>query len=825
MTDITDATVIALNQHITLNGDASTLELLDTQLQDRQANHQILLQELNQTTDRTRTTIATTLQRTQQAVDKLKNLQVQQAHDETSLQEFCTQHSPEQKDTHKQAEIVSNLVDLETKLTKLDNTRQYVKVLIIVDELSSRAKSLVKDDPQAALKPYSQLAKLTKITKSSSPPGYNTELTNYMTKRQITLWEELKDILSNKFEDTLKALQWPVPLKPPYNIQTKEHVKHFERAFSDLLLLQLPLTGLDESEEVAEEDSYHALVPIQIMLSALSLRFRFHFEGSRPTNRLDKPEWYLNHTIQTISQHLPFIIGVVQPIIDKFNSSSLRNSAKTDFITGILKDLERKLQKSIPQIVQQPALLSHTIHETLAFDQTLRDRFAYTAPRGSGFNLGLAQVIVGNPEWFDAWLKMEKEFAVARFNEIVHDRSAWDFTGDDDDNRGAEYMQDDEEDDYQEDKNAVLATKSASRILSLVEGITESYRLLPLFEQRLRFLMEIQIDLLESYHRRIASAVDSFEALSLIRSVPVPGALPDAVTGVMTSTEKSGTTGGLQRLCRWWASAITVHDRILEWGEDDFFLEMWSDLNHKAAKAQALSELNTPMSALPDLDNYEDGTIFTEVADELYDTLCTKIQKTVVKMVAKDWSVGARPYSKSRNWSMALSDAPPSEISAELYRPVGDLKRNLNYLASALPPPVFHPLLRNILFDLDDWFWKNIVVAHQFSRQGGYQLQLDVSIGIWQTVKVWVKKPENFTKRLKEALILLTLPSSTTANTSQSSVSDPRLTCTFLINAISNGDQEEDVADICNALSMERLDVAQIREVLRRRSDVAAGWF
>lgn len=81
--------------------------------------------------------------------------------------------------------------------------------------------------------------------------------------------------------------------------------------------------------------------------------------------------------------------------------------------------------------------------------------------------------------------------------------------------------------------------------------------------------MEIQVDLLETYHRRIASAVDSFEALSLIRSVPVPGALPDAVAGVMTSGERSGTTGGLQRLCRWWTSAITVRDRILEWGEDD----------------------------------------------------------------------------------------------------------------------------------------------------------------------------------------------------------------------------------------------------------------
>ncbi|KAH8548325.1 TIP-1 family-domain-containing protein, partial [Umbelopsis sp. PMI_123] len=780
---------------------------------------------LYQTTDRTRTTIAATLQRTQQAVDKLKDLQAKQIRDETSLQEFCAQHSTEQKDTYKQAELVSKLVDLETKLTKLDNTRQYVKVLIIVDELSSRAKSLVKEDPQAALKPYGQLAKLTKVTKASSLSGCNTELIEYMTIRQTTLWEELKDILSKKFNDTLKALQWPVPLKPPYNIQTKEHVKLFEQAFSDLLLLQLPLTGLDESGGTVEEDSYQALVPIQLMLDALSLRFRFHFEGSRPTNRLDKPEWYMNHTIQTISQHLPFIIGVVQPVIDKYNSPSLRNSAKTDFITGILNDLKRKLQKSIPQILQQPALLSHTIHESLSFDQTLRERFAYNAPKGSEFNLGLAQVIVGNTKWFDAWLQMEKEFAVDRFNEIVHDRNAWDFTSDGDDKEGPEYTHDDEDDDYEDDKDTVLATKSASRILSLVEGITESYRLLPLFEQRLRFLMEIQIDLLESYHRRIASAVDSFEALSLIRSVPVPGALPDAVTGVMTSTEKSGTTGGLQRLCRWWASAITVRDRILEWGEDDFFLEMWSDLNHKAAKAQALTELNTSLNALPDPDSYEDGTVFTEVADELYDTLCAKIQKTVVKMVSKDWSVGARSYSKSRNWTLAMSDASSSEISAELYRPVADLKRNLNYLASALPTTLFHSVLRNILIEIDDWFWKNIVTAHQFSRQGGYQLQLDVSIGVWQTARAWVKKPENSTRRLKEALILLTLPSITTANTGQTSASDPRLTCTFLINAISNGDQDDDVRDIVYALAIERLDVAQIREVLRRRSDVAAGWF
>lgn len=46
MTDITDATVAVLNHHIPLNGDAQALESLYTQLQERQANHHGLIQEV-----------------------------------------------------------------------------------------------------------------------------------------------------------------------------------------------------------------------------------------------------------------------------------------------------------------------------------------------------------------------------------------------------------------------------------------------------------------------------------------------------------------------------------------------------------------------------------------------------------------------------------------------------------------------------------------------------------------------------------------------------------------------------------------------------------
>jgi hypothetical protein len=55
-----------------------------------------------------------------------------------------------------------------------------------------------------------------------------------------------------------------------------------------MCVLFTSLAGSEEPSEVQQPISYQALLPIEIMLSALSLRFRFHFEGSRPTNRLDK---------------------------------------------------------------------------------------------------------------------------------------------------------------------------------------------------------------------------------------------------------------------------------------------------------------------------------------------------------------------------------------------------------------------------------------------------------------------------------------------------------------------------------------------------------
>lgn len=139
--------------------------------------------------------------------------------------------------------------------------------------------------------------------------------------------------------------------------------------------------------------------------------------------------------------------------------------------------------------------------------------------------------------------------AQTRYDEIMLDRQAFD-------------MED-------KDESSFDRTKSSTRLIHLLESITEAYQLVPNLSQRFMFFAEIQLDLLGQYHKRLALAVDSFEALSLIRSVPVPGALPDAVTGVMTASETGGTSSALYRLYRWWTSGRSIYDVLQDWNEDE----------------------------------------------------------------------------------------------------------------------------------------------------------------------------------------------------------------------------------------------------------------
>jgi hypothetical protein len=113
--------------------------------------------------------------------------------------------------------------------------------------------------------------------------------------------QSLHSILS----DTAEKIGWPMPVN--YPAASAEDKRAFENAFSNLLKLQtmlvpfhdfflrlsIPILVRGEKirlPRVAARSEKEGLYPLQALVHPISLRFKYHFDGSRQTNRLDKVE-------------------------------------------------------------------------------------------------------------------------------------------------------------------------------------------------------------------------------------------------------------------------------------------------------------------------------------------------------------------------------------------------------------------------------------------------------------------------------------------------------------------------------------------------------
>ena len=184
-----------------------------------------------------------------------------------------------------------------------------------------------------------------------------------------------------------------------------------------------------ELEPAAGEVS-PALLPLEVMVHPLALRFRYHFEGDKQTNRLDKvqyslplgflvslciltffqPEWFFNHVLSLVEDYTPFITTNIQPLLDQYLPNSSRD-AVLELITAVLPMLRRRIKNLLPSIVPHAQLLSHFIHEMIKFDTVLRDEYLY-APYGLDADAlweGLTHEVLVKDDWFWQWLKVEKD--------------------------------------------------------------------------------------------------------------------------------------------------------------------------------------------------------------------------------------------------------------------------------------------------------------------------------------------------------------------------------------------------------------------------------
>lgn len=173
-------------------------------------------------------------------------------------------------------------------LRKLDVAKGYMELLTEVEKLSTDARSNFKKSPQAALQPYLRLQNLANALKEAQPAAEDAapHLIDHLDRTACTLWKQMKDEFATDFEVTLKKMQWPgkdVALDGKLEQEWTDGVKK-------LIELQEPeLKARDnQSAGISSREESLVLLPLEVMSKPLELRFKYHFEGDRPTNRLDK---------------------------------------------------------------------------------------------------------------------------------------------------------------------------------------------------------------------------------------------------------------------------------------------------------------------------------------------------------------------------------------------------------------------------------------------------------------------------------------------------------------------------------------------------------
>lgn len=184
-----------------------------------------------------------------------------------------------------------------------------------------------------------------------------------------------------------------------------------------LLDLQMPeLEGSNYASGLGDTAKLPpVLFPFQVLVQPLEMRFRYHFEGDKPTNRLDRPEYFLSHVTSLLDDYSAFVGDYMQPVLFKhFRGTDLALNpvyidAMSAFITALLPVLRTKINSLLPKVASQPQLLSHLVHEVMSFDSTIRDTWAYDGGYGlSGWN-GLSWEFLVQGNWFDQWLQVEKD--------------------------------------------------------------------------------------------------------------------------------------------------------------------------------------------------------------------------------------------------------------------------------------------------------------------------------------------------------------------------------------------------------------------------------
>ncbi|CAN9105914.1 unnamed protein product [Alternaria sp. RS040] len=602
-------------------------------------------------------------------------------------------------------------------LHRLDVAHGYVQLLTQVDDLSKQAHAQLQTSNEAALAPYKQLRALhTRLVNlQDDAEGAAPQLLHHVNTITHALRTKILDAFSADLDRTLKKIHWPTPKA---TVPSQLH-EEWETAIVKLLDLQLPeLQGMSYASGPGDKVKLPpVLFPIEVLVQPLEMRFRYHFDGDKPTNRIDRPEYFLTHITTLLNDYSAFVSDHVQPVLLRhFRGTNLALNpvyidAMSAFITALLPMLRSKIGSLLPKVAGQPQLLSHLMHEIMSFDTTIRDTWAYDGGYGVDGWKGLSWEFLVQGDWFGRWLQVEKDFALSRYQNIVEAPDFGDL-------------------DYESvDPKATKPTKGAIRVNDLLETITG----IPLtsFSQKLTFLIDIQIAIFDKLHERLQSNLEAY--LSMTTS------LGRAMGGV-TKDEQEKLLGveGLERLCKTYGSADYLERAMRDWSDDVFFLDIWEGLQDRARGqtsnigTMSVADVAERTSKNVESDDIDGGSLFDETAS-WYARLRERSEKIIIDTLNSNVREALRPYRHINPWA-TLSGASASASNATELSPTAEIDPLLSYLRStlaflsrALASAPLRRITRAVLTTISTTLWENVLSRYRFSTQGAAQLHADLA--------------------------------------------------------------------------------------------------
>ncbi|KAF5867355.1 hypothetical protein ETB97_000124 [Aspergillus alliaceus] len=708
------------------------------------------------------------------------------------------------------------------KLRRLELSKGYVSLLKEAEGLSKEALTNIRSSHKSAITPYARLRTIVQALKEAQPAaeGAAPHLVDYVGKLASALRDHMKTDFTKRLQGTLEQMKWPskdLYLPDSIKAQWKDHV-------GLLLDLQTPeLQSRDASKE--EFIKPPILLPLEVMVHPLELRFKYHFSGDKPTNRLDKPEYFLAHVMDLINNFGGFFASSLQPIFDEkaqaVGSDMEWNfcNASHAYITALLPILRHKITTYLPQISNHPQLLSHFVHELMNFDIEIRETWNYIPDPYTDDNWkGMTWEVLTERGWFDRWLQVEKDFALARYKEIVDapDSGHIDYEG--------------------VDSSATKPTKAAIRVNDLLETITERYQPLSSFSQKLRFLIDIQITIFDQFHERLHSALEAYLAMTSTIGRTVQGADGASVEGV----------AGLERLSRVFGSAEFLEKKMEDWSNEVFFVELWSELQERIRQnkdggknvagsmsvADVASRTSQSVANGSGRGEASEGALFDETASA-YRRLRLRSESVITSTLTSNVRTALKTYSRVSTWAtISATLASPLPPTSDLAPAMRTLSTEISFLSRTLGIAPLRRIIRQVLLSIQTYIWNNVLMRNKFSAAGATQLISDVEhlcnvTDVALGPAAQVGSSANVLRRLNEGLTLLGLSisaSKATDDESASQAKDQRGATQLGLWEVEKRlfKDNESARDLLTELNIETLSGAEARSVLERRVEIGS---